>query len=136
MGLERQSEGKLKTIVSHQRVQVLKPAERCVHELRCDTVLPLGPTLASSKWSCSMSSSLGIVSLLAVTNRWNNIPVPPIETNTPTLRPLPKIVKQLSVNIKSTLISTLKCRNRHLNATLKSLQEWRTEQMEVTVIYP
>lgn len=53
-------------------------------------ILPLGPTLASKEWSCTISSSLSVDSWLAVTRIWNNIPVPPLEINTPTLRPLPK----------------------------------------------
>lgn len=58
--------------------------------------LPFGPTLASSEWSCNMSSSLGGDSLLAEIRIWNNIPVPPLETNTPTLRPLPNTEKKLN----------------------------------------
>ena len=37
-----------------------------------------------------MSSSLGGDSLLVVVKMWSNIPIPPFETNIPTLRPLPK----------------------------------------------
>lgn len=51
--------------------------------------LPLGPTLASREWSCTIKSSLIIGSWLAETRIWNNIPVPPLEINTPILRPLP-----------------------------------------------
>lgn len=51
--------------------------------------LPLGPTLASREWSCTIRSSLTVGSWLAETRIWNNIPVPPLEINTPILRPLP-----------------------------------------------
>lgn len=51
--------------------------------------LPLGPTLASREWSCTIRSSLIVGSWLAETRIWNNIPVPPLEINTPILRPLP-----------------------------------------------
>lgn len=55
--------------------------------------IPLRPTLASNEWSCSMSSSLGGNSLLALIKTCNKIPVPPLDTNTPTLRPLPTTEK-------------------------------------------
>lgn len=46
-----------------------------------------------------MSSSLGGNSLLAPIRIWNNIPVPPLDTNTPTLRPLPIDRKQTALDV-------------------------------------